>query len=689
MGSQVEVLNMAGEHQFWLPRARDIKVQEDYNGAGAVAFEIDTRTPGAAEMLALREGLIRVSVEGVPVPVCGLLDENSFDLPEGPDRPITVSCPGTLTLLAEALLWPANTAKTTDGDKGWRQWHQVTPGRILTDVITEAKARGGITNVVPTFTAEADSRGRAWSDLISRKFKSGNSVLDVVDQLAGQGVIIVAMHGLSLSVYDYVKEKASDEADPLVLLPNWFTQAPVQVRRAGLANTVLVEGEAGEHTSVSVSDGTRRRELHLTVGGMDDPDELGRMAAEALSRARNDKENYSVAYVAAEGRPEPWSDYSAGAVVVRNPPFDRGGTEPIVVRSINVSIPATGGVHEVSLEVGDRAVTPYRAEENDGTSRYPDTPFPGVLDPQPFVGWNGIDTHAVPEIPDFPPVAYTTEHGTFDMSVNPKVWDAVPKGGKLELWTGPSADFDSMILASTGDRPGMKLDMLPYAEYPGFVPPVGPEPTGPVWQMIHSPFFRKSASNALFSKSANWTTFFDVYGFSETTEVKADGRRNGFTARNWVTNTNGSTQTPPLIYANAANPSFHCSFGDWQLSVMPMTLYVRLKVVVTANRSGVTLPTTATVGIQPGYSGNPVTVQVPLDGTETALNLPTERVGYGSARVTFNMPDAGTGDIVTFELREFSLTTGRAPAFDGDTPSTGGVSYTWLDTVRASPSKRE
>ena len=176
---------------------------------------------------------------------------------EGGELWTSVSGRGALSILDRAKVWTDGTAETT------RTFEAMTKADILITLITEAQARGTLSELTYDFTDTDDSDSTAWTDSETMQFSVGKSYLDVVREMAELGIdfnITVEIDG-TFNLSAYSTAYGTDKSETI-----YFRRGSncVEVSNsemgAEIANALLIKYDGGySYTSDSTSITNRGR----------------------------------------------------------------------------------------------------------------------------------------------------------------------------------------------------------------------------------------------------------------------------------------------------------------------------------------------------------------------------------------------------------------------------------------------
>ena len=149
---------------------------------------------------------------------------------------------GPLSLFDRAKVWTDGSTEST------REFTATTKAGILIALITEAQARGVLTEVTYDFTDTVDTNSDAWTDSETMQFSIGKSYLDVIREMAEMGIdfkmTVVEDGTFNLSAYNTAY--GTDKSDTV-----YFRRGSncVEVSKselgAEIANALLVKHDGG------------------------------------------------------------------------------------------------------------------------------------------------------------------------------------------------------------------------------------------------------------------------------------------------------------------------------------------------------------------------------------------------------------------------------------------------------------
>lgn len=210
-----------------------------------------------------------------------------------------------------------NTA--TLNDEGNRVFTNVTVGSLLLTMLNEAHARGNVPFLVADFTANADSAGVAWPNVLSMSVGVGQDLLSLLRALADQGQCDWRFNGRTLQVYKldtFLNRNMTTNPTAVVLHPNRdVTTAPDERSYEEIANTILVQGD--ENKYVTVEQATNPSpwgdwETFMVQGGVKDTVVMQQLAVKALELANAPRTQMTRELMFRSGSPLPHIDYRPG-----------------------------------------------------------------------------------------------------------------------------------------------------------------------------------------------------------------------------------------------------------------------------------------------------------------------------------------------------------------------------------------
>lgn len=199
---------------------------------------------------------------------------------------------------------------------GDRTWTNVTPGKMLRDIITEGKASGWAPLLTMDFTDTVDSYGQPWPEKVSQTFRYfTTSLTQVIDALSSQGYIEWWSEGTMLRAV----AAGSGQGRPEVILGGpGFERAPTKAEFDVFTHLLFPFGENGYWTHVANPGADARfGALFATMSQSGTPDlaTATRNAQPALTEGRSLKRELSYDWTPTKDLPAPWAQFNIGDVV--------------------------------------------------------------------------------------------------------------------------------------------------------------------------------------------------------------------------------------------------------------------------------------------------------------------------------------------------------------------------------------
>ena len=256
----------------------------------------------------------------------------------------------TEALLEDDFVWPS--AYPNPAPQG-HSFIDATPGTIVKTFLTRSQERGLLTHVThATFSGTTDSGSVAWPSVADRSYATGQTILQVLQEMFEQGWIELRMNNLALSLYrsgGLVTHKSIDTI--CFTAGKSLLESSVEQNATEFATDVLLEGDEGV-TKTSTDSGAygvlgRRRAKYVASGGISDAGTLQALADAYLQNYNRVLEERTVAVPHDEVNP--FIDYHCGDWVW----FDIvGDLVELQIKQISVSVDTTGDI-SVGVTVGD------------------------------------------------------------------------------------------------------------------------------------------------------------------------------------------------------------------------------------------------------------------------------------------------------------------------------------------------
>lgn len=199
-------------------------------------------------------------------PLRGYLQETSVD--DTAEPPVATFSGSFLEIrMAEAVVFPQ--VAPLGNDKLEAQFSAATAGAIMATFLSQAQARGSLTDITKDFTGTTDSRGVAWPSVVTAKFSPSTTYQSVLDTLVKLGLCewwISADHVLHLVVSGGRGADRTTGPKPVILRRGRnISTAPRKHSVRASATTVLAAGSQGVYQSASDASALSRRGRRIEV----------------------------------------------------------------------------------------------------------------------------------------------------------------------------------------------------------------------------------------------------------------------------------------------------------------------------------------------------------------------------------------------------------------------------------------
>jgi len=242
---------------------------------------------------------------------------------EGGDKWMQISGRGPLALLNEAIIWPEDAAKTT------REFDDYKWSTMFIFLFAEASMRGAVANVTLDWTDAVDSDGTAWTDTGYYSYTNGESLLDVLRDIAKLGYEFTMTFGDVtpgwFTLHAYKNPTGTDKSETIYMrVGTNCEEVGVSEKSDELANAYLIK-YAKSYTStedpVSIAANRRREKLYHSDEASSPT--LARQWGNAMLDNTTDPKKEIRVKVYDGVRPYAFVEYSVGDTVV----LDNKGTE--------------------------------------------------------------------------------------------------------------------------------------------------------------------------------------------------------------------------------------------------------------------------------------------------------------------------------------------------------------------------
>lgn len=334
-------------------------LQEEHNGPGSLSLDYPT-AGNASSLIDLDEALLVPVVDGEIQPDWYLLEDDNDDPAKQPkaENVVTVSGRGALALFEDPVVFPQDYVPggpVINLDPK-QEFGDATPGAIMHELISRAKARNALQNVTYDFTDVADSNGVPWPTNYTITYDAGSDYLKVLQGFADGAWADFRMNGLTLQMYVPDTVRGIDRPNVIFRLGEHVTQGPrVRSRRTKRSDMLLVGDEGALAQAHAANYVGRRREGYDGRGGVTDLGTLQAIGNVEVNLTQVSAESITLVYVAgAAGAPQPYVAYNPGDFVrydQRRKPDNTGWT-PLRVRTIARQF-TPDGIASTSIELND------------------------------------------------------------------------------------------------------------------------------------------------------------------------------------------------------------------------------------------------------------------------------------------------------------------------------------------------
>lgn len=242
---------------------------------------------------------------------------------------VQLSLHGVATALSWATVW----AETPGDPDMHRVFNAQTPGSILSILLGEARARKDETGLAwapgldVDFNQEQDSAGAKWARNARNIFNRSDSLLKVVEWLAGKGAIDWRTEGRLLRVFQSDGEMEQHLTSQRLRLP-FSTSMPVKANWENIATVAKFTGDEGltfERANPAATRAFGRVERWSEQGNVNLAETANLYLDELLLQGERPAVEYRREWAAGqhESQPYPWQDYSLGDWVL----IDRYGDD--------------------------------------------------------------------------------------------------------------------------------------------------------------------------------------------------------------------------------------------------------------------------------------------------------------------------------------------------------------------------
>lgn len=178
-----------------------------------------------------------------------------------------------ISMLEDAVVYPSNWPVTAPTG---HSFVAQTVGTMFRTLISRAKARGGLANMIETsFSGTTDSNGAAWTLTADRDFATNTGYLQILQDFMDTAYVDAKMVGWNLNIYNGGTLGNHVGIGTLEVRPaRNVSDMEINTDSSESASTVLVQGEAGtaveRHSASAQTLIGRRRERGVSQGGIKD-----------------------------------------------------------------------------------------------------------------------------------------------------------------------------------------------------------------------------------------------------------------------------------------------------------------------------------------------------------------------------------------------------------------------------------
>ena len=315
---EFHVFTRGGTYLTYLDNAFNKSYLTQLWDVGGGSFTLPTSDPKATTTN-LRVGNI-VKVRYANVDIGAFLMENIattyVDTGEGAARVLTVSGRGLLGSLQKAIIYPTDLADPTTAE---RAFTDKAKAEMFLTFYTEYVTRGGGL-FTTSFTNTDDTSLVTWTDSLSLKYRAGQTLLDVLNQLRGFGLEMIARPDKTLDAY--VSAGSDKSASIAFRYGQNVLACSSKLQGSDIANVVLGEGQNvfDADTDVTSVASYGRQEAYLAVRNTDDAGDIAEANSVFLATYK-DPPN-SIALQVATFPDYPIMDYDIGDTVHVSIPDD-------------------------------------------------------------------------------------------------------------------------------------------------------------------------------------------------------------------------------------------------------------------------------------------------------------------------------------------------------------------------------
>jgi len=222
--------------------------------------------------------------------------------------------------LAEAIVFPKGWPSSVNPADPKQRFTNVTPGALILTFMQQAQSRGTLTDIgTSTFTGTTDSKGAAWTHVVSLEYAPGVDYLTVLKSLHDQQVIEFEIVSGQLKVYEFQSLSTDRTAvePPLIFRRGRdLLDSPRKKSTRDLGTTILASGADGlflERVDSTQVAARRRIEIDAAQGQVKDTGTLSAYADAVLAQVSSAKmeKTHGLVFVDSTS-PRPIRDFNVG-----------------------------------------------------------------------------------------------------------------------------------------------------------------------------------------------------------------------------------------------------------------------------------------------------------------------------------------------------------------------------------------
>lgn len=308
---EFHVYDRAGTYLTYLDNAYAKSYLSELNDCGGGQFSLHADDPKATSTNIAVGNLVTIRYANVDIGTWVMEEINEVLVEQGEnvDKIITVSGRGVLGTMEDGIVYPAD---LDNPDSSERSFEGVPKAEIFCTLWDEFQARGG-GDLTEDFTKTVDSDGVAWTDSATMSVKAGQTLLDVMHELAGLGLDFTVSPDRTLSC----RETAGTDKSASVVFAHGHNLLACQRKTMGanVTNAVLGEGQGlfVESTDAPSIGAHGRREMYLSTRNTNDETQVGLANAVVLNEYKDPPTSIQIAVL--DNGVYPFLTYNLGDTV--------------------------------------------------------------------------------------------------------------------------------------------------------------------------------------------------------------------------------------------------------------------------------------------------------------------------------------------------------------------------------------